>query len=58
MTTFPLWVAQNKHKIIIYDSQLKCIDVFTYTPTNELQIKYLVHLCNSHNDLSILYAIR
>lgn len=51
---FPLWIAQNKNNILIYDVQLKLIGKFHYSTDNETQMKYLVNLCNKQKDLSLL----
>jgi hypothetical protein len=56
LTIFPLWIAQNKHKILIYDAKANLICKYPYTPTKEAQIKHLVNLCNKYYDLSLLEA--
>jgi hypothetical protein len=53
MIKFPLWIAKNENKIVIYDSNLKQIYSCINTPTIEKKIKEIVNLCNKYR--SIIY---
>ncbi len=58
MFEFPLWIAQSKDKIIIYDSNFKIIYETPYNLTQDKRLKQLVYLSNKHKDLSLLNTIQ
>ncbi len=57
MFKFPLWIAQSKEKIIVYDANFKIIYETDYSLEEDQKLKQLVHLTNQYQDLSFLDTI-
>jgi len=57
MFKFPLWIAQSKEKIIIYDANFKIVHETNYSLEEDQRLKQLVHLTNQYQDLSFLDSI-
>ncbi|WP_156456373.1 hypothetical protein [Abyssisolibacter fermentans] len=54
MMKFPLWIAKNKNKILVYDSNGLLLKLYDSTEINSQDVEKNIGICNRNKNIDSL----